>query len=235
MQLTVRDVAGLLNISEKTVYRWIEERKLPSSRLGGQYRFNRAELLEWATGNKVNVSPRIFQEDEAGGAPLPELCDALQAGGVFYRLSGSDRESALRSVVEYLRLPEEVDRVFLLEMLLAREVLESTGIGDGIAIPHARSPIVLHVPKSLVTLCFLERPVDFGALDGRPVHALFTLISLTVKSHLHLLSRIAFALRDEELKSLVMQQGNRDAILAAVQRISASQRRPAAGPGKEQA
>ncbi|MCU0784470.1 MAG: PTS sugar transporter subunit IIA [Verrucomicrobia bacterium] len=227
MQLTVKDVSGLLNVSAKTVYRWISERDLPGYRLSGQYRFNRAELLEWATSNRVNVSPRIFQEDQ-DTAPMSELSDALQAGGVFYRLSGSDKESVLRNVVEHLRLPEEVDRIFLLEMLLAREALESTGIGEGIAIPHARSPIVLHVPKPLVTLCFLERAVDFGGLDGQPVHALFTLISPTVKSHLYLLARIAFALRDGELKSLIQQQGSRDAILAAVRRISISLKHPAA-------
>ena len=232
MQLTVRNVSELLNVSEKTVYRWVSERNLPGYRLSGQDRFNRAELLEWATGNKVNISPKIFQETE-GATRLPELADALQAGGVFYRLSGRDKPSVLRSVVEDLRLPEEVDRKFLLEMLLAREALESTGIGEGIAIPHARTPIVLHVAKALVTLSFLEQPVDFGALDGQPVHALFTVISPTVKAHLHLLSRIAFALRDAELKSLVIQQGNRDAILAAVQRISASLQRPVVEPGKE--
>jgi len=235
MQLTVRDVSGLLNVSEKTVYRWISERHLPGYRLSGQYRFNRAELLAWATANKVNVSPTIFQEDEGRTPDLPEVVDSLHAGGVFYRLSGSDKESVLRSVVEHLRLPEEVDREFLLQMLLAREALESTGIGDGIAIPHARSPIVLHVPKPLVTLCFLEKPIDFGALDGQPVHALFTLISPTVKSHLHLLSRIAFALRDAELKSLVIQQGSRDAILSAVRRIGAALKRPSVEPAKEMA
>lgn len=234
MQLSVRDVAGLLNVSEKTVYRWIEDRRLPGYRLvGGQYRFNRAELLAWATASKVHVSPEIFAESNGAALELPELPEALHAGGIFYRLSGAEKPSALRSVVEHLRLPEEVDREFLLQMMLAREALESTGIGDGIAIPHARSPIVLHVPKPLVTLCFLERPVDFGALDGQPVHALFTLISPTVKSHLHLLSRVAFALHDAELKSLIQQQGNRDAILGAIQRISAGLKRPAPGPGKE--
>ena len=234
MQLSVRNVSELLNVSEKTVYRWISERQLPGYRLSGQYRFNRAELLEWATANKVNVSPRIFQEGAAEVATLPELSEALQSGGVFYRLSGSDKASVLRSVVEHLRLPEEVDREFLLQMLLAREALESTGIGDGIAIPHARSPIVLHVPKPHVTLCFLEQPVDFGALDGQPVQALFTLISPTVKAHLHLLSRIAFALRDPELRTLVTQQGSRDALLNAMRRISASLMRPAAAPAQVQ-
>ena len=232
MDLTVRNVSELLNVSEKTVYRWIGERNLPGYRLSGQYRFNRSELLEWATSNKVNISPKVFQETE-GGTPLPDLAEALRAGGVFYRLGGSDKPSVLRSVVEYLRVPEEVDREFLLEMLLAREALESTGIGEGIAIPHARTPIVLHVPKALVTLSFLEHPVDFGALDGQPVHALFTVISPTVKAHLHLLARIAFALRDAELKSLVMQQGSREAILAAIDRVSTSLKRPIVEPGKE--
>jgi PTS system nitrogen regulatory IIA component len=233
MQLTVKDVAGLLNISEKTVYRWIDERKLPGYRLSGQYRFNRAELLEWATANRINVSPRIFEEPESGSGPLPELSDALEVGGIFYRLSGTDKPSALRSVVGMLRLPEKVDREFLLQVLLAREALESTAIGDGIAIPHVRNPIVLHVPQPMVTLCFLEAPLDFGALDGQPVQALFTLISPTVKAHLHLLSRLAFTLRDPDFKALVIRQASREEILAAARRISDNLRAPSAAPAKE--
>jgi len=233
MQLNVRDVAELLNVSEKTVYRWINERQLPGYRLSGQYRFNRAELLEWATANKINVSPTIFHEAEADATQLPELGDALQTGGIFYRLAGTTKESALRSVVEHLRLPEEVDREFLLQVVLAREALESTGIGDGIAIPHVRNPIVLHVPKPMVTLCFLEQPVEFGALDGQPVHALFTLISPTVKAHLHLLARLAFVLRDAEMKSLIAGQGRRDDIFAAIRRISDGLKRPPGAAVKE--
>ncbi len=220
MQLSVRDVSDLLEVSEKTVYRWINERSLPGYRLSGQYRFNRAELLEWATSNKVNVSPKIFQETEQQAGPLPDLGDALQAGGIFYRLSGADKNSALRSVVEILRLPEEVDREFLFQVLLAREALESTAIGEGIAVPHVRNPIVLHVAKPMITLCFLETPVDFAALDGQPVHALFTLISPTVRAHLHLLSRLAFSLRDKGLKTAIATQANREDILSAVRRIS---------------
>jgi PTS system nitrogen regulatory IIA component len=224
MQLTVKDVAGLLNVSEKTVYRWIEEQKLPGYRMSGQYRFNRAELLEWATANRISVSPRIFEEPESGSAPLPELSDALATGGVFYRLTGKDKPAVLRSVVEVLRLPDEVDRKFLLQVLLAREALESTAIGDGIAIPHVRNPIVLHVPQPTMTLCFLEKPVDFGALDSKPVHTLFTFISPTVKAHLHLLSRLAFALRNPEFKKLIGQQAGRDEIMATARKISDSLR-----------
>jgi PTS system nitrogen regulatory IIA component len=235
MQLTVRDVATLLNVSEKSVYRWITDGSMPAYRVIGQYRINRAELLEWATANKINVSSKIFQESEAESSPLPNLSEALQTGGIFYRLSGGDKESALRSVVETLHMPEEVNRDFLLQVLLAREALESTGIGDGIAIPHMRNPIVLHVPKPIVALCFLEKPIEFGALDGRPVHALFSLISPTVRAHLHLLSRLAFALRDPGFKDLIINQGSRDDILAAARRISESLKPQKTEPPQETA
>jgi PTS system nitrogen regulatory IIA component len=233
MQLTVKNVAELLNISEKTVYRWIEERKLPGYRMNGQYRFNRAELLEWSTANRINVSPRIFEEPESQSAPLPELSDALELGGVFYRLAGADKPAVLRSVVEILRIPDTVDREFLLQVLLAREALESTAIGDGIAIPHVRNPIVLHVPQPTMTLCFLEKPVDFGALDGQRVHTLFTFISPTVKAHLHLLSRLAFALRNSEFKKLIVQQAGRDEIMAVARKIGDSLRAPVETTKKE--
>jgi len=235
MQLTVKDVAGLLDISEKTVYRWVEERKLPGYRMNGQYRFNRAELLEWSTANRINVSPRIFEEPESQSAPLPELSDALELGGIFYRLAGASKPAVLRSVVEILRVPDKVDREFLLQVLLAREALESTAIGDGIAIPHVRNPIVLHVPQPTMTLCFLEKPVDFGALDGQKVHTLFTFISPTVKAHLHLLSRLAFALRNPDFKALVVQQAGRDEILAAARKISDGLRAPVEATKKEAA
>lgn len=221
MQLTVRDVAALLKVSEKTVYRWVNQGILPAYRVNEQYRFNRSELLEWATARKISVSASLFDEPESDAESLPGLADALQAGGVFYRVEGTDKESVLRAVVEHMRLPEEVDRTFLLQVLVAREKLQSTGIGDGIAIPHARNPIVLHVSRPMITLCFLERPVEFGAIDGKPVGVLFSLISPTVRAHLRLLSRLSFALNDPEFKSAIARQALRDEILTAARRVDA--------------
>ncbi|MBI4616367.1 MAG: PTS sugar transporter subunit IIA [Planctomycetes bacterium] len=215
MQLTVREVAEVLNVSEKTIYRWIKQGSLPAYRVNEQYRFNRAEILEWATSRRINVSPAFLAEPESSATPLPGLAEALREGGIYFRLSGTDRDSVLRAVVDVMRLPPEVDRTFLLQVLIAREALGSTGIGDGIAIPHARNPIVLHVERPMVSLCFLERPIDFGALDGKPVHVLFSVVSPTVRAHLHILSRIAFALRDDGFKEGVMRVAGRDEILAA--------------------
>ena len=131
MQLSVQDAANLLNISTKTIYRWIKQEAIPVYRINEQFRFNRAELLEWATSRRIPISPEIFLEAEANKAALPGLADALRAGGIAYRVGGDDKPSVLRAVVDLLQLPEEVDREFLYQVLLARESLGSTGIGDG--------------------------------------------------------------------------------------------------------
>jgi len=219
MTLTVKDIARLLSVSEKTVYRWIGQGQLPTYQVHEQYRFNRAEILEWATSRKIAVSPEIFAEPETSGVPMPSLFEALQNGGVNYRVVGADKWAVLKNVVQLLQLPEEVDREFLYRVLVAREELSSTGIGDGIAIPHVRNPVVLHVSKPMVTLYFLENPVDFGAIDGQPVYALFMLISPTVRAHLHLISHLAYALRDSAFRETILRRGLREDILAAAQNV----------------
>jgi PTS system nitrogen regulatory IIA component len=221
MKLTVKEAAKLFNVSEKTIYRWVEQKGLPSYRINKQFRFNQTELIEWAAAGKTNMSADLLREPESG-TPLPDPVHALASGGIHYRVGGSDRDSVLRSVVELLRLPDHVDREFLFQVLLARESLGSTGIGEGIAIPHARNPIVLNVERPTITLCFLEKPIDFDALDGLPVTMLFTLVSPTVRTHLHLLSRLAFMLSNKEFRDVLRRQASRDEILAEARRAMQS-------------
>ena len=215
MQLGVRDVARILNVSEKSIYRWIQQGQLPAYKVNEQYRFNRAELLEWANAQKINVSTEMFAETEAATELMPDFADSIEAGGIFYRLEGATKETALRSVVGVMKLPPDMDRELLLRVLLAREAMASTGIGDGIAIPHVRNPIVLSVNHPAICLCFLEKPIEFDAIDNQPVHTLFTLVSPTVRIHLYLLSRLAHALRDPKFKEIVARQGSREELLAA--------------------
>ncbi len=218
MDLSVKDSARLLKVSEKTIYRWVKQGTLPAYRVHEQYRFNRAELLEWATSQRINVSADIFVEPDSN-EPVTRLTDALKAGGIQYRLSGIDKPSVLQSLVEVMPLPERVDRQFLLQVLLARESLGSTGLGGGIAIPHVRNPIVMHISRAMVTLCFLEQAIEFGALDGQPVHTLFTIVSPTIRAHLHLLARIGFALRQPVFAEAIAQRGSHEQILAASQAV----------------
>lgn len=230
MLLTVKEVSGILSVSEKTIYRWIKSSEIPALRVGEQYRFNRVELLEWANAKKIGVSATLFDEEEDAGRPALSVSAAISAGGIAYRLSGHDKESVLRAAVAAMHLPEAVDRDQLLLVLRARESLASTGVGNGIAIPHVRSPIVLHVTRPTLTLCFLENPVEFGAVDGRPVHALFMMVSPTVRAHLQLLSKLAFALQDARFRAVIERQGLREEIQAELRRLEDGLRPPPAVP-----
>jgi len=213
MNLTAKDVCRLLTVSEKTLSRWVKEEGLPAYRIQEQLRFNRAEVLEWATARRIPVSPTMF--DEPGDAALPSLEAALRAGGIHYGVGGGDRASILAAVVELLPLPEGTDRALLAEMLLARENLGSTAVGNGIAIPHPRFPVVLPPAPETLSLCFLDRPVEFGALDGKPVHTLFVMVGASVKGHLRLLSRLAFSLQDEAFRRLLEARAVSESLLAA--------------------
>jgi PTS system nitrogen regulatory IIA component len=229
VQLTIRDLTYLLSVPETTVSRWIKQRGLPAQQIGGRYRVNRAELLEWATANSIKVALDLFDHLEDDEEAVPSLSEALEAGGIFYQLPDTDKEKAIRALVEVLPTPEGLNRDLLLHLLLAREASASTGIGQGIAIPHVRNPIVLHVARPSVTLALLEKPVDFGALDGQPVHVLFAIISPTARSHLQLLSRLSFALHDARFRNTVIRHAPRDDIMNELRRVERSTAQPSAG------
>ena len=221
MLLTVTEAARLLQVPEKTVLQWIKKDRLHACKVNGDYRLNRVDLLEWATEQGIKLSPEIFAEPDLPDVPLPSLSQVLKAGGTFYDVEGDSKETVLRNIVSLLKFPPAVDRDYMLQVFLAREALGTTAIGEGIAIPHVRNPILLHVEAPMVTLCFLKKPIDFKAIDDKPVDTIFLLISPTVKSHLHLLSKLAFALRDPRFKAVLQRQGPQTEILAAVRLIEA--------------
>ena len=163
MKLSQNEAAQLLQVSERTITRWIQQLGLPHRPGAGGPAFDRNELIDWANAHSLRLAMDVPGEQDG---PLPELAATLERGGVHYDLGGDDVDSALGEVSVRLPLPELVHRDFFHQVLLAREDLGSTGIGEGVAIPHVRSPLVLHIDEPVVGLFFLQRPIDWGALDG---------------------------------------------------------------------
>jgi len=219
MQLTVHQAASYLGVNESTVRRWITQRGLPAHRVNERLHLNAIELWEWATENGIAVSRRLLDQAKRRPEDVPRLSELLAAGGIHHDVGGEGKAGVLREIVAHLPLPPDTDRQFLLTVLEAREAMGSTGIGNGIAIPHVRNPIVLHVDAPFVTLCLLRHPVEFDAVDGEPVHALFTLISPSVPTHLRILAQLGFVLRDDALRRLLAGHAPASELLACVRSL----------------
>ncbi len=213
MMLDVKEVARIFSVSEKTIYRWISKNEIPAYKIGEVYRFNRVELMEWANGKKISVSCEIFDEKSDSPSTMPSLAEAIEAGGIYYRVQGVDKESVIKYIVNIMRLPEDIDREFLAGALIARENLGSTAIGDSVAIPHVRNPNVFHISQPILALCFLDQPIDFGAIDGKPVDTVFTIITHTVRSHLHILSRLSYALQQSNVRRAINSSSSRQEVI----------------------
>jgi PTS system nitrogen regulatory IIA component len=189
---------------------------------------NAIELWEWAVENGIPVSKSLLEQARKVPEEVAPLSVLLAEGGIHRMVGGHSKSEVLREVVAVLPLPPDVDRDFLVTVLEAREAMGSTAVGDGIAIPHVRNPILLHLAQPFVALCLLRNPVPFGAIDGKPVHALFVLVSTSVPQHLRILAQLGHALRDDALRALLASAGPADAILARIAAIEAGA--PAAPP-----
>jgi PTS system nitrogen regulatory IIA component len=212
VKLTIQEVAKLLGSNEERVHNWIEEDSLPAQRIRGQYRINRAELLEWATKHDITLASRVFASSDEPESE-PTLAKALRAGGIHFGLPGGEVESVLRKILDLLPLDDDVDRDTLLHILIARDALGVVAIGDGIAIPHVRTPIVLSSSGSTAALAFLIDPLTIPAPDHQPVNTLFFLICPTVHAHLAMLAKLAFCLRAPAFRDALRRRAPADEIL----------------------
>jgi len=216
MQLSVTDVAELCLVSESTVFVWVQRDGLPAEQVNGLYRVNPSELLEWATSRQLPVSPKIFQKLNGDAVDQAKLSDALESGGVANLAGGDDRQAVLTELVKEISLPAGVPAETLVQLLLAREKMSSTAFGDGIAIPHPRSPVVLAGSQRMLRVAYLSQPIDFGAADGKPVDTLFLMICPTVHDHLQLLARLASVLQHDGFRKLLAQRPDKNQLSEAI-------------------
>ena len=140
---------------------------------------------------------------------------------LFARLDVPDRDSCLRSLVTQLRESGRIrEPDILLSEILAREEVETTGIGGGIAIPHARSDTVL---SSVVMVATLAEPIEFAAVDGEPVDVVILLAGSRELpgQQLRVLARISKLVRFDDFLGDLRAAESPAAILQAVQSAEA--------------
>ncbi len=191
------EAADILQVPLVKVVRWAHEGKIPMVMTAEGPRFVEAEIRKWARERGLPPEARRAPRPAAEPARRPfTLSGAVERGGVVFGLPGIDLYEALRNAVDRLPFPPK-KRGEILEELLDRESSASTGIGRGVAIPHPRQALDLGLAEPLIPVFYLASPVEFNAIDGRPVRVLFMMFSPSNSVHLDLLSRLGFCLRSE--------------------------------------
>ena len=143
---------------------------------------------------------------------MVEMADIISPDGVVLDLkAGNSKRQVLKELAAHAAAMVEVDPQRLLDALMERERLGTTGIGRGIAIPHARMAAL----KRLVGLfARLDQPVDFEALDDQPSDLIFLLLApdSADADSLKALARVSRLLRDPSVQSRLRQEKDRHAV-----------------------
>ncbi len=146
-----------------------------------------------------------------------KIIDILAMNSIVPELRGRTKKQVLEELIDAVTQDKpQVDRERLLKVLLDRERLGSTGIGDGIAIPHGKlkdlDQLVLSFGRS-------TEGIDFESMDGKPVHLFFLLVAPETCSGIHLraLARIARLLKNGTVRKRLGKVDNREEIFSIIQ------------------
>ena len=130
-----------------------------------------------------------------------KITDILAPSCVHLDVEVTDKTELLTKLVDVVAATDKVkDRDALLQVILDREKLMSTGIGYGVALPHGKSNVV---EQSVAAVATLREPIDFDALDDKPVNIVLLLVGTedNVGAHLRLLSRISRMVGSEQFRT----------------------------------
>ncbi len=237
MDLKIKDVAELLNVSETTIRRWLTDGKIPAYRINHQYRFDRMEIETWMMRCKLKsnlphetqIYPPVGpQEESTSRGGMQQFCfyRAIHQGDVLSHIPGKTKEEIIRNTTRAIAPKLNVDAEVLAELLLDREMLMPTALNNGVAVPHTRD-FLRKGPLDMVFVVFPQEPLDYGALDGKNVNVLFFLFASNDKGHLQLLAKLAHLSTSCEALEFLNQKPDKKHLLEFVRTWEAQVRHPA--------
>lgn len=145
-----------------------------------------------------------------------KILDVLHLNTIIPNLKSQDKTGVLEELSVAIAGASEIDPQTLLNVLMERERLGSTGIGGGIGIPHGKIP---GLDSMIIGFGLSKRGVDFDSIDGRPTHLFFALITPDQSTGLHLkfLARISRMLKNDVFKMRLMKAASAEDIMALIQ------------------
>ena len=208
--LTLNEVAAYLKVAEKTIHRMVKKGEIPCFKVASQWRFKKSGIDEWLR-SKMQTAPSdeltALLEDSPEMVPFSRLTSPEM---ILENIKPGNKEEILRQLIQPLLKSGFLEKEdFFLKKLLDRENMISTGIGNGLALPHIRNPQENETTIPAVVIGRCGPGVDFNSLDGEKTHLFFLIFTNSIKVHLRLTSRINRILLNKELlESLKTTESN---------------------------
>jgi len=144
---------------------------------------------------------------------LPEI---IEENNIVPELKAKDKKGVLEELAEVISRHEpSIDKAALVKVLVERERLGSTGIGDGVAIPHGK---MNGVSRPIISFGRSRQGLDFDSMDGQPAHLFFLLIAPEDSSsvHLQVLAKIAKILKNRDFRKKLMEPGTKEELYQTI-------------------
>jgi nitrogen PTS system EIIA component len=201
--MDLQQLAAYLNRDAREVAKLAERGKLPARKVGGEWRFARAEINQWIESELHGYSEQQLTDLESQ-TPVREdaqlvITPLLGVTSIEYPLRANTRSSVLQ---ELTRLAEQSGHVYdpetVLDAIRMREQLRSTAVEQGVAIPHPRRPLPAALGESVIALGRTGSGIPFGAPRGTLTDIFFLVCCTDDRTHLGVLAR---------LSRLILRQG----------------------------
>jgi PTS system nitrogen regulatory IIA component len=216
--LTQKEAANLLGLPEVTVQRWIHQGKIPTKTVRKKIVLKESEIITWAKAHDLQIKQKPLADTD-NASKVFSLTDAIERGGIYSDIEAADTVSVFTDALNKLPFLINEDKKLILNELINREELASTGIGNGIAIPHTRSRIQLNLESAHIPVIFLNEPISYNAIDNNPVFVLFMIFTTNVKEHLKILSKLSFVLQQSKILTILKERNKNVNLLDQIKAV----------------
>lgn len=149
-----------------------------------------------------------------------DIAELIHRGGILRDIDGATPQEVYEKVCALLDLPDGITSEQVYNALCTREEVLSTAVGNGIALPHARAPIIKEEKDQRIIVVYLKNAIEMRAPDERQVYVMFILLTYNPQVHLKVLSSLAGLLRNTDFRKALEDHADEAALSDLIKRLA---------------
>jgi excisionase family DNA binding protein len=223
--MTIKQLAGYLNLNERTVLRLVSDGALPGVKVGSQWRFRKVMIDTWLDDQMLGVTPRMIDEPKpvVSARAMLELASCFDVSHILPEMKATKKNEAVEELAGFAaELGLVHDKAWFMGALIERENVMPSATGTGIAFLHTMRRTPQQVTRPFMVLGRSQAGIDFDSLDGKPTHLFFVLGLKMNELHLPWLAKLSRMFATRQAVDSVLDARDAKAIYAV---IAASERR----------